>query len=291
MDYPGWELERQRAALAALLLGSGAAEKAADPQAPARHGPAGDAAAAGGENGAEDAAARNEEAVSGEGRGLSQTASRAGRNSGRRKKTPAPPSAWEELLGAETAPELLERKSWGMGFPGTAGGGGTAQGTAGQFPNRQAAAQKVGPGRPERGGGQAAEEAAPDLRAAEEADGVLYGRGAGEAAADEAAVRKMMGKEAAPVRVSGGGEGDAEENAAAVDPLRAARFRRGGGKAVQAPGQDGLPVFQSLELTGGTEPWGAGRGAGAARTEDGARALSRAVQRDARRYDGGFTIY
>lgn len=290
MDYPGWELERQRAALAALLLGGAAAERAADPQAPARHGPAGDAAAAGGENGAEDAAARNEEAVSGEGRGLSQAAHRAGRNSGRREKTPAPPSAWEELLGAETAAELLERKNWGAGVPGTAGGGGTAQGAVGQFPNRQAAAQKAGPGRSERTGGQAAEEAAPDLRAAEEADGVLYGRGGGETAAGKAAVRKMMGKEAAPVR-SSGGEGDAGKNAAAVDPLRAARFRRGGGEAVQAPGQDGLPVFQSLELTGGTVPWGAGRGAGAARTEDGARALSRAVQRDARRYDGGFTIY
>ena len=32
-------------------------------------------------------------------------------------------------------------------------------------------------------------------------------------------------------------------------------------------------------------------GAAALRREDGVRALSRAVERDARRYDGGFTIY
>ena len=32
-------------------------------------------------------------------------------------------------------------------------------------------------------------------------------------------------------------------------------------------------------------------GAAALRAEEGARALSRAVQRDARRYDGGFTVY
>lgn len=38
-------------------------------------------------------------------------------------------------------------------------------------------------------------------------------------------------------------------------------------------------------------PWGGGWESAALRAEDGARSLSRAVQRDARRYDGGFTIY
>ncbi len=40
-----------------------------------------------------------------------------------------------------------------------------------------------------------------------------------------------------------------------------------------------------------TLPWGEGWESPALRAEDGAKALSRAVQRDARRYDGGFTIY
>lgn len=44
------------------------------------------------------------------------------------------------------------------------------------------------------------------------------------------------------------------------------------------------------EASGGTG-FRSGGGTAAAAAEDGARALSRAVQRDARRYDGGFTIY
>lgn len=40
-----------------------------------------------------------------------------------------------------------------------------------------------------------------------------------------------------------------------------------------------------------TLPWREGWESPALRAEDGAKALSRAVQRDARRYDGGFTIY
>ena len=110
--------------------------------------------------------------------------------------------------------------------------------------------------------------------------------------AGETIAGASVGGEAAFARSFHGGEAAGKNNnAAARDPLRAAQFRSSSGKAVQAPRQDGLPVFQSLELTGGTGPWSAGRYAGEAKAEDGARALSRAVQRDARRYDGGFTIY
>ncbi len=38
-------------------------------------------------------------------------------------------------------------------------------------------------------------------------------------------------------------------------------------------------------------PWGEGWESPALQAEEGAKALSRAVQRDARRYDGGFFLY
>ena len=41
----------------------------------------------------------------------------------------------------------------------------------------------------------------------------------------------------------------------------------------------------------GERVYGGGWGSAALREEEGAKALSRAVQRDARRYDGGFSLY
>lgn len=69
-----------------------------------------------------------------------------------------------------------------------------------------------------------------------------------------------------------------------------------GETALRAPAAGGrrerrLPVW-AAEPGEDIRPFpGNGGGAAALRAEDGARALSRAVQRDARRYDGGFTIY
>lgn len=61
------------------------------------------------------------------------------------------------------------------------------------------------------------------------------------------------------------------------------RIRRGGGRASDTLDR-GEPVVS-------TSPRGGGFGAAALRAEDSARLISRAVQRDARRYDGGFNIY
>ena len=62
--------------------------------------------------------------------------------------------------------------------------------------------------------------------------------------------------------------------------------RSGTGAAAGGPGERGT-AWAPEEQAG---PWGE-RASAALRAEDGARALSRAVQRDARRYDGGFTLY
>lgn len=65
----------------------------------------------------------------------------------------------------------------------------------------------------------------------------------------------------------------------------------GGGTAALGPARR-RPVWapEPEETSGGAAFRGSG-GDAAPPAEDGARALSRAVQRDARRYDGGFTIY
>ena len=88
-----------------------------------------------------------------------------------------------------------------------------------------------------------------------------------------------------------GGDASAGSRAAGGRLEQPVRLRRGGGGVTELWGQDGLLVLSEGEGTGGTAPWGSGWGTAEARTEDGAKALSRAVQRDARRYDGGFTIY
>lgn len=80
----------------------------------------------------------------------------------------------------------------------------------------------------------------------------------------------------------------------AARPEEAPRRTRGGerqggaGPAAAGPGERGTAWAPEGQVRAG--PWGE-RASAALRAEDGARALSRAVQRDARRYDGGFTIY
>ena len=61
-------------------------------------------------------------------------------------------------------------------------------------------------------------------------------------------------------------------------------FYGGGG------GTGGSALLPEIREDGGAVPWRRAGGSPEARAEESARALSRAVQRDARRYDGGFTI-
>lgn len=309
MDYLGWELERQRAALWALL-GGGRAE---DGEAPEEEDTAWEGKALPGGR-------RRSPAGSGTARGnaVPQSAGRYAAKEGAEAGGPlvGAPGAWETVLAAEKAlrpageagawetpvgpwegisgaeAEFPARKGGGMGagfLPRRDGGmgagfsprkdGGTevrafaasrqreeAQGPAGEGTGSRTALE--GPsGRREAGAGETAE-------AAETAAG---GRRAGEGFAVE---ESAGGAGPVSLRRSGGAAGGA------FIPLRrdgAGTARLGGGGLDGAPGRE---TRLSRPL-----PWGEGWESPALRAEDGARALSKAVQRDARRYDGGFTIY
>ncbi len=302
VDYLGWELERQRAALWALL-GGGRAE---DGEAPEEEDTAWEGKALPGGR-------RRSPAGSGTARGnaVPQSAGRYAAKEGAEAGGPlvGAPGAWETVLAAEKAlrpageagawetpvgpwegisgeeAEFPARKGGGMGArflprrdEGTGAGfsprkdGGTevlafaasrqkeeAHGPAGEGTGSRTALE--GPSaRREAGTGETAEAAV----AAETAAG---GRRAGEA--DPASLRKSGG-DAGGVSIPARRDG-------------AGTARLGGGGLDGAPGRE---TRLSRPL-----PWGEGWKSPALRAEDGARALSKAVQRDARRYDGGFTIY
>ncbi|WP_295755289.1 hypothetical protein [uncultured Oscillibacter sp.] len=292
MDYLGWELERQRAALWALL-GGGRAE---DGEAPGEEDTAWEGKALPGGR-------RRSPAGSGTARGnaVPQSAGRYAAKEGAEAGGPlvGAPGAWETVLAAEKAlrpagedgageaaegpwegisgeeAEFPARKGGGMGagFSPRKDGGTEvrafaafrqkeeAQGPAGEGTGSRTALE--GPSaRREAGTGETAAR-----RTAEAAETAAGGRRAGEA--DPASLRK-----------SGGDAGGVS-----IPPRRdgAGTARLGGGGLDGAPGRE---TRLSRPL-----PWGEGWKSPALRAEDGARALSKAVQRDARRYDGGFTIY
>lgn len=293
MDYMGWELERQRAALAALLLGGSGAEEDGSVRDGRGGNDSGEGPAAGlrpageaGRNSSGEAGRRDFERG---GPGAWEAVRRAGRARSRRPKGPeAAVSAWEGVLDAETAVDALERRAWGgdSGGPeGDAAPGGTAgppDGGTGVWRERGSL-----PG------------AAADLE--EEAYGGPAGRGTRR---ETAAERSPRGRRAFDGRRSpgaGGGDGggaasarmpggaEAAGSGTAVRRMEEAGGVRRGGGAWEAPG--GRTVFREAADGAGAGPWGGGWGSAAMGAADGAKALSRAVQRDARRYDGGFTIY
>lgn len=292
VDYLGWELERQRAALWALL-GGGRAE---DGEAPGEEDTAWEGKALPGGR-------RRSPAGSGTARGnaVPQSAGRYAAKEGTEAGGPlvGAPGAWETVLAAEKALRPAgEAGAWETPvgpwegifgaeaeFPARKGGGtgagfsprkdgGTevrafaasrqreeAQGPAGEGTGSRTALE--GPSaRREAGTGETAAR-----RTAEAAETAAGGRRAGEAGP-------------ASLRKSGGDAGGVS-----IPPRRdgAGTARLGGGGLDGAPGRE---TRLSRPL-----PWGEGWESPALRAEDGARALSKAVQRDARRYDGGFTIY
>lgn len=292
VDYLGWELERQRAALWALL-GGGRAE---DGEAPGEEDTAWEGKALPGGR-------RRSPAGSGTARGnaVPQSAGRYAAKEGAEAGGPlvGAPGAWETVLAAEKALRPAgEAGAWetpvgpweGISgeeaeFPARKGGGmgagfsprrdeGTevrafaasrqkeeAHGPAGEGTGSRTALE--GPsGRREAGTGETAAR-----RTAEAAETAAGGRRAGEAG--PASLRKSGG-DAGGVSIPARRDG-------------AGTARLGGGGLDGAPGRE---TRLSRPL-----PWGEGWKSPALRAEDGARALSTAVQRDARRYDGGFTIY
>lgn len=293
MDYLGWELERQRAALWALLLGGGTED---------------------GENSGEEHTVREGEAPPGgarrspagpgaaRGSAVSRDAGRYAENGGAQPRNfPRDfPGAWEAVREAEgsrpggESGALRATASAGEGSllgSETAApdqGGGDAETGVPRASRREARQGAQGPAR-EGTGPRAAlwepsGEGSPESwetaaeRTAEAAAGVAGGRSAGQRSAGKG---PSGSADLPPEGTSGGGTAGEASAAARRDGAGTVRF--GGGGFGGALGQ-GEPLSRSL-------PWGGGWESPSLRAEDGARALSRAVQRDARRYDGGFAIY
>lgn len=273
MDYLGWELERQRSALAALLLGGGKARDGETVRDGTRHSGAG-----------------MPEPDTGSGQqapGAWEAVRKAGqiRDDGRSRAVKTPVSAWEAVLGGEALWALRQDDR-------ERGGAGSAEAPVSAWETIlcEEAGIPVNSGEGpwlRRSGGTGAQPEFPRSSV-----GYAARRGTRRTETDLAA--ETQGGSA------GSGVDGAEDGAASPEPGvnqdRAAgdtaaagrsgqffRIRCGGGSAADTPDQ-GKPAV-------GTAPWDGGWGAAALRAEDSAKLLSRAVQRDARRYDGGFNIY
>lgn len=249
VDYLGWELERQRAALRALLGGGGPEEDE-----PLRREAAGGGEAAGGET-----RRSPEDRRAAWGRSALRKAGRYAEEAG---ETPEGlPGTWEAIRGAA-----------GDRAPGEDGEPEAIAGAAAENPGGWETAES----RMRR----AIEEGAPFRRRAPEETGPRAGRGG-----------------AAELRSPSGGWADewGEQTAEQTAETELTAETAGEGRAI-----DRFAAGEKHRAAGGAEqeerlirtlPWGKGWESAALRAEEGARALSRAVQRDARRYDGGFTIY
>lgn len=308
MDYLGWELERQRAALAALLLGGGEARGGENAREEGRRSPAGFGTARG--RAVRDAGRYAEGGyIGGTGADPAAGAWEMVRDAGRFQETEragtveTPVSAWETVLGAEETGGAFRRNGGGAETGAQAGSGKAARRTAREPMGGGTGAQaglsrfsrndEVRREEPEAGGAAetGAESAAGRRRSGgrsggealgggEAAGAVLSGAasGGGEAGPDAAGDIRSAGELGRETDTARSADGAFWSLAYGIGPVR----RDGGGKPA-APGEDGGTV--------GGISWGGGWETAALREEDGARALSRAVQRDARRYDGGFILY
>lgn len=303
MDYLGWELERQRAALWALL-GGGKPEEGET---------SGEALSDWEESsGWEDKAPADGTRRSPE---ILEMARRRG--SGRTGRYAAGHGeAGGPLVGAPGAWEMVRKAdrtvlAGGSGGPEPTAGGALQSGEAGSpVRGRRDAETGVSPlsrqyapeeiqRTPRIGTGGAVElrSSSGGQRDYKEERETAAGTGA-EAAAETAGGRRAGGEFAewgpaveadrvlSPgVRTGGGATaGDVSGEASAVISRDEAGMVR--------PVRDGLAWAAGPgERLSRALPWGEDWDSPALRAEDGAKALSRAVQRDARRYDGGFTIY
>ena len=242
MDYPARELERQRAALRALL-GGGSME---GERAPREGGPLPDRA---GRSPAEPETARRD------------AAGRAGRYAGGGDDTAVPdsgaPGAWEAVLGDWEG-------SWG-----TEEGGGFY---AGEGARVRALSRGKGPQR----------RTAALREAAREGTGPRTSRPGGSAAAPESPAELRAEAMEPPAEHAG-------ETGAGEDTAKGSGGWEGAGSAA-ARAPRGTPAWVPSRFSR-DGPWDGGGTSAALRAEDGAKALSLAVQRDARRYDGGFGLY
>lgn len=298
MDYLGWELERQRAALWALL---GEAEEGSPPQ-------------------GEDTGGRRETARARE-RGLRETGEIAGGGWEAACFPRGFPAAWESVRAAKGAPpggtggfpETMGRlrESGGVEAPAREGRSG---GTGAPSPSRRYGLAEGGPrigiggAKPSRlsGGGRAEAERRETAKGEAAAWEMGPESGPGSAAGERPGGERPggsgpggKGPDGRDRAVGAGGEEFSEKRAetrpgnrpgerAGKPAWAAASGLGGGGTAFSAPGVRGGREETRLSRS---LPWGEGWESPALRAEDGAKALSRAVQRDARRYDGGFFLY
>ena len=306
MDYLGWELERQRQALAALLLGGGTAEDREALRNGERRRLEAEAAAPAAAEWTDFAGAAAAERMGRAGE-ASQPAAWAWNGGMEPWKTArtAEPERLGRLTGAE-APLSAWEGVLGLGEAGVPSGKGWSPEMAAALERklREAAADVPA------GAVDTAPEAEDPARRTADRDGNGTASGGREARSVQwRAVSKRKGdigtvlrtvesREALQEAADGGwasgwtfgGEAFSGNSAAARSLTPPEAAVRGGGSGTAAPGQSRIfPGAEKIEYVGAAA-WD-GLGSAALRTEDGARALSRAVQRDARRYDGGFSIY
>lgn len=289
MDYLGWELERQRAALRALLGGGEPEEGEASGEEPSAWG--GEAP----EDGTRRSPASLDAARE---RGLGRT----GRYAEGREEAGGPlmgaPGVWEAVREAEQA--ALAR-----------GSGGPARLASAELPDEEAGFPARGRRGAETGASPRSRRYAPEriwrrprigTGGAAELRGFSGGQGDDEEKRETAAEAEMAAGAAGGRRAGEdlAGWGPAVEAGGAPSPGERSGGGAAGGDAPVSVSRDGAGMARGDGLTGTAGrggrrsrsfPWGEGWESPALRAEDGARALSRAVQRDARRYDGGFTIY
>lgn len=276
MNYPAWELERQRAALETLLLGGGR-ETDEIPQ-----------GTAGGAGSSPGGTRRSPAGPEGARVGALREAGRyAGGETGTRVPGSGAPEAGAE--GRAAGPPLP--KGAGLGPPEWggerapagavfAGDGGSAETSDSTAPRRYTPEEARTP--PWEGTGPRAAFQSPSEAAAREA---AEAAGRNRAGAGSGGGLPFAGDGGGPFPGAGAGGGEDAAGRETADTApgepRGILPENGGGAGRPGPGER---LSRSL-------PWGGGWESPALLAEDGARALSRAVQRDARRYDGGFTIY
>lgn len=298
MDYLGWELERQRAALRALL-GGGEPEEwdASGEESPAWEefsGRDGEAP--------EKGTRRSPEGLE---RARRRGSGRTGRYAAGRGEAGGPrmgaPGAWEMVREADRTalagepdglPVGAELQSGEAGSPARGRRGG---GTGAPPPPRRYAPEelrrtpRIGTGGAAelRGlsGGQEDYEKERETAAGAGPEAEMTAGAAGEGPAGWGPAARAGGALPPGERPGGG-----EMAGGASGKASAAISRNGAGMAPSAGGRPAGTAGPGERLSRAL-PWGEGWESPALRAEDGAKALSRAVQRDARRYDGGFTIY
>lgn len=298
MDYLGWELERQRAALWALLGAGGAEEEEAPVDAPSGWG-------------GKDPAEGTRRSPASLGRARRRGSGRAGRYAAGRGEAGGP------LAGAPGAWEMV-REAGGIPLNGTSGGPETPMSAWEGYGGKEAgtpAREWRGPetdapedfgqtalegARKKRRGGTGAAEGLLSAGAGaepEERESVERETAAGSAAETPArytggrrAGRAPAGEEPALAAGEGPSPGEGPVGRETAGGTASVVGRGGSGRASSGPWARSGRTGQGERLSRSL-PWGGGWESAALRAEDTARILSRAVQRDARRYDGGFTIY